>query len=82
MLHRDLTLYLTRQGATRFKLSKASLEEVPVLFPPMKEQLTMISIFDTFSKLINALDNKITKLSAVKKGISSDLLSGHKRLRV
>ncbi len=82
MLHRDLTLYLTRQGATRFKLSKASLEEVPVLFPPMKEQLKMISIFDTFSKLINALDEKIIKLSALKKGISSDLFSGCKRVSV
>ena len=82
MLHRDLTLYLTRQGATRFKLSKASLEEVPVLFPPMKEQIKMISIFETFSKLIHDLDKEIIKLSTLKKGISSDLLSGRKRVNI
>ena len=82
MLHRDLTLYLTRQGATRFKLSKASLGEVPVLFPPMDEQLKMIKILDKFSNLINALEKKVTKLSILKKGISYELLSGRKRVNV
>jgi len=82
MLHRDLTLYLTRQGATRFKLSKASLEDVPVLLPPMNEQLKMINIFDRFSNLINALERKIIKLSILKQGISSELLSGRKRVEV
>ena len=82
MLHRDLTLYLTRQGATRFKLSKASLAEVPVLFPPMNEQLKIIKIIDTFSNLINALEKKVTKLSILKKGILSELLSGRKRVNI
>ena len=82
MLHRDLTLYLTRQGATRFKLSKASLGEVPVLFPPMDEQLKMIKILDKISNLINALEKKVTKLSILKKGISYELLSGRKRVNV
>jgi len=82
MLHRDLTLYLTRQGATRFKLSKASLEEVPVLLPPINEQLKMIKIFDTLTNLINSLENKVTKLSILKKGISSELLTGRKRINI
>ena len=82
LLHRDLTLYLTRQGATRFKLSKASLEEVPVLIPPINEQLKMINIFDNFSNLINALEKKIIKLSVLKEGISSELLSGRKRVKI
>ena len=82
MLHRDLTLYLTRQGATRFKLSKASLEEIPVLCPPINEQVKMINIFDNFSNIINLLEKKIIKLSILKKGISSQLLSGRKRVNI
>jgi len=36
--HRSLTEYLTRQGAGRYKLNKATLEKLPILLPPVEEQ--------------------------------------------
>ena len=82
LLHRDLTYHLTRQGATRFKLSKASLECIPVIFPPPEEQVKMISAFDSITRSISILSDRIIKLQALKTSLSSDLLSGRKRVSV
>ena len=82
LLHRDLTYHLTRQGATRFKLSKASLECIPVILPPPEEQVKMTSTFDSISRSISILNDRIIKLQALKVSLSSDLLSGRKRVSI
>jgi type I restriction enzyme, S subunit len=82
LLHRDLTFHLTRQGATRFKLSKASLECIPLLLPPPEEQQRIANTLDSMSDSISVLGNRIVKLQALKSAISSDLLSGRKRVSV
>jgi len=82
LLHRDLTYHLTRQGATRFKLSKASLECIPVIFPPPEEQVKMIRVFDSITRSISILADRIIKLQALKTSLSNDLLSGRKRVSV
>lgn len=82
LLHRDLTLHLTRQGATRFKLSKASLECIPILIPPLEEQDKMINLFDSISGLVELRSKKVEKLNAAKTAIAKDLLSGRKRVSV
>lgn len=82
LLHRDLTLHLTRQGATRFKLSKASLECIPILIPPLTEQDRMINLFDSISGLIELRSKKVEKLNAAKAAIANDLLTGRKRVSV
>ena len=33
--HRELTSYLTRQGAGRYKLTKVALKKLPILLPPL-----------------------------------------------
>jgi hypothetical protein len=40
-INRDLTFHLTRQGAGRFKLNKASLRAIPMCVAPPAEQLEM-----------------------------------------
>ena len=82
LLHRDLTYHLTRQGATRFKLSKASLECIHVIFPPPEEQAKMIRAFDSMTRSISILADRIIKLQALKTSLSTDLLSGRKRVSV
>lgn len=82
LLHRDLTLHLTRQGATRFKLSKATLECIPILIPPLAEQDKMINLFDSISSLIELRSKKVEKLNAAKAAIANDLLTGRKRVSV
>lgn len=80
LLHRDLTYHLTRQGATRFKLSKASLERIPVLLPPIEDQQRMTSALDSITKTISTLCNRVIKLKVLKASLASDLLSGRKRV--
>lgn len=36
--HRDIGPYLSKQGATRLKLNKGTLETIPILLPPMGQQ--------------------------------------------
>ena len=48
--HRNITDFLSRQGAGRYKLNKETLERLPILVPPtsMQEAINcMISIWDT-----------------------------------
>lgn len=48
--HRNITDFLSRQGAGRYKLNKETLERLPILVPPMSVQETVnctISIWDT-----------------------------------
>ena len=40
--HRDITPYLSRQGAGRLKLQKAVLERMPIAIPPLDEQDAII----------------------------------------
>ena len=82
LLHRDLTYHLTRQGATRFKLSKASLECIPVLLPPPEEQVQMVDAFNSMTDSISILSNRVIKLQVLKTALSSDLLSGRKRVSI
>lgn len=82
LLHRDLTYHLTRQGATRFKLSKASLECIPIIFPPPEEQEKLTITLDSITQSITALSNKINKLQVLKQSLISDLLSGRNRVSV
>jgi len=60
--HRSLTEYLTRQGAGRYKLNKATLEKLPILLPPVEEQDAINHVFREW-----ALGNeKAEKLIAAK----------------
>lgn len=80
--HRDITFYLTRQGAGRFKLNKAALLNLPILIPQTDEQKTIIKILDNFS---NALVNKIqilNKLKVIKNGLMQDLLTENAEPRI
>ncbi len=53
--HRDISHSLTRQGAGRFKLTKASLEDLPILIPPRPEQQKIAEILGTWDEAIEKL---------------------------
>lgn len=76
-MHRDITFWLTRQGAGRYKLNKATLEKLPIAVPPPGEQ-SIISdrIVATESRLVSEA-KELDKLTKVKAGLMHDLLSGH-----
>lgn len=77
--HTDIYPFLTRQGVGRYKLNKAALEQLPILLPPIPEQLKIISILNTWDNAITLTENLIDALHRRKRGIMQLLLSGEKR---
>lgn len=81
--HRDITYYLTRQGAGRFKLNKASLLSLPILIPKSKtEQESIILRIEKLNEYSDELKNKLSKLQSLKTGLMQDLLSGKVRVKL
>lgn len=60
--HRDISHSLTRQGAGRYKLTKAALEKLPILLPPLPEQRKIAAILRTWDEATE----KLGKLLASK----------------
>lgn len=60
--HRDIYHALTRQGAGRFKLTKAALEHLPILLPPLPEQRKIAEILRTWDEAIDACERLIDRL--------------------
>ncbi|MCR6640492.1 MAG: restriction endonuclease subunit S [Sporocytophaga sp.] len=79
--HRDITFYLTRQGAGRFKLNKASLLSLPILIPSdVNEQNSIIYKIEKANLNISEIKDNLTKLYSIKTGLMQDLLSGKVRV--
>lgn len=78
--HRDITQSLTRQGAGRYKLTKAALEQLPLAVPPPAEQRAVVEALDDAAHLIERLERLISKKHEVKQGIMQQLLTGRTRL--
>lgn len=53
---RDISHSLTRQGAGRYKLTKAALSKLPILLPPMEEQHKIAEILRTWDEAIEKLE--------------------------
>lgn len=64
--NRDISSYLTRQGAGRFKLTKQALEGLPILLPSRSEQSKIVEILLTW-------DEAIEKLAALRAAKESRL---------
>ncbi|CAH8207087.1 restriction endonuclease subunit S [Vibrio aestuarianus] len=78
--HRDITNFLSRQGAGRFKLNKATLEKLPMLVPPLPEQCKIAKILSTWDKAIATTEKLIEASKQQKKSLMQQLLTGKKRL--
>lgn len=78
--NRSIESYLTRQGAKRYKLNKASLEIIPMLVPPLHEQIRITKILSTWDQAIETTEKLIASSEAQKKALMQQLLTGKKRL--
>ena len=72
----NLYQYITRQGAGRYKLNKASLEELPILVPTLPEQHKISQILGTWDIAIVRVEQLITGLQLRRKGLMQLLLTG------
>ncbi|MEZ8417778.1 restriction endonuclease subunit S [Vibrio splendidus] len=78
--HREITSHLSRQGAGRYKLNKATLEQLPCAIPPKEEQTAIANTLSDVDALLNELEKLITKKQATKTATMQQLLTGKTRL--
>jgi len=80
-MHRDITFYLTRQGAGRFKLNKESISALPILVPKNPKEIDIISSkINAITRIIHDYMDKKDKIQSLKTALMQDLLSGKKRV--
>jgi type I restriction enzyme, S subunit len=60
--HRNITSFLSRQGAGRYKLNKDTLQRLPILLPPLTEQIAIADLLSTWDQAIE----KTVRLIATK----------------
>lgn len=79
-MNRDISSFLTRQGAGRFKLNKAALQKIPLLVPPAHEQKKIAKILSTWDEAIATTEQLLANSEQQKKALMQQLLTGKKRL--
>src|ERR1019366_7444382 len=78
--NRDISTYLTRQGAGRYKLTKATLLRLPCALPPPPEQCAIATALSDVDGLLGGLDRLIAKKRDLKQAAMQQLLTGQTRL--
>jgi len=69
-------------GSTFKELSKVTLENLKLPFPPLPEQKKIAEILSTVDKRIELLKKKREILNRIKKGLMTDLLTGRRRVKL
>lgn len=78
--HRSLKPYLTRQGAGRYKLNKAALQELAIVLPPAHEQEAINALFREWDAAIEKTEQLISAKERYLQTIEHQLLTARKRL--
>ena len=78
--NRDILSSLTRQGAGRYKLTKATLMTLPCAVPPLPEQRAIATVLSDVDGLLGGLDRLIAKKRDLKQAAMQQLLTGQTRL--
>ncbi|WP_112135314.1 restriction endonuclease subunit S [Marinomonas primoryensis] len=78
--HRDITHLISRQGASRYKLNKATLNKLPILVPPIKEQLEIYKLLTTWDSAIEKTEALITLKKQIRNSSANRLLFGQDRV--
>lgn len=72
--HRDITHLISRQGASRYKLNKDTLSKLPILVPPLNEQLEIYKLFTTWDNAIEKTEALIAAKQKQFEWLKSQLL--------
>jgi len=78
-MHRDITNMLSRQGVGRFKLNKETLKKLPILLPPIREQVEIYKAISTWDRAIQETEALIAAKERRKKWLTQQLLTGRVR---
>jgi type I restriction enzyme, S subunit len=80
-VNKNISKYLTKQGAGRLKLTKTQLEKIPCIIPSsLLEQKKISEVLLDIDNLIHNFETLIEKKHNIKKGTMQKLLTGEKRL--
>lgn len=79
--NRELTKYLTRQGAGRYKLTKNALSKITLPIPPLPEQRAIVQVLGTMDEAIQTTERLIVQKELRKKWLMQNLLTGKMRLK-
>lgn len=77
--HKDLSNVLSRQGAGRYKLNKATLEKLPILLPTPQEQNEICKMIAVWDEVIICLQKTIETKREHKRALMQRLLTGKLR---
>ncbi|MFB9902857.1 restriction endonuclease subunit S [Allokutzneria oryzae] len=78
--NRDITTHLTRQGVSRYKLTKAALLDLPMALPSKAEQQAIANVISDLSDFLRSLDKVLAKKRAIRLSVMQQLLTGTTRL--
>lgn len=73
--HRNILSYLKKQGATRYKLTKESLSELPIILPPVGEQREYIERFTKLEQNAEELESVKTNVLNFQKALINQIFS-------
>lgn len=73
-------MFSLAQGATRYNLSKSNFYKLKIKIPEYNEQTAIANILSDMDAEIEALEKKLHKYKAIKKGMMQELLTGRIRL--
>ena len=79
-VNRDITASLSRQGASRYKLNKATLIRLQCVLPPLLEQRAIATALSDVDALLSGLDSLTAKKQNLKQAAMQQLLTGQTRL--
>ena len=77
---KDITPVLSRQGAGRYKLNKATLKTIKMPIPSLLEQTVISEVLSDVDSLISSIEKLIAKKQSIKQGAMQELLMGKRRL--
>ncbi len=77
--HMDLKPVLTLQGVGRYKLTRGSLEKLPILIPPLPEQERIHCALSVWNKAIHCVVDLIGAKQRIKASLMEQLLTGQRR---
>ena len=69
-------------GTSTKTITKQEVRDLSIVLPPLKEQLIISRIISSFENQIDYLQSKLVLFKSLKKSLSSDLLTGRKRVEV
>lgn len=71
--YRNVRVWLTKQGASRLKLKKDTLVDMPIALPSLDDQQQLIKRLDATEEAVRQIDVRLQSLSAIKSKLLTNI---------